>query len=152
MRRTRTLNVPRLIMATMLAAFVGGCSMDDVELNGGVFNALGIGSNQEKSAEPKLAERTPLVVPPTTARLPTPGEAPESLAVDVTASINDPDRAAVVDKNALQRQQDEYCRTNYEPARARGDSSADSMAGPLGPCRASVLTAIKKWNGEEEAE
>jgi hypothetical protein len=149
MRRTRSLTHTRLILAMTLALAAGGCSMDDVELNGGVFNAIGIGSNQEKEAEPRLAERTPLVVPPTTARLPAPGEAPEAAALDVTASINDPDRKAVVDKTELQRQQDEYCRKNYEPARARGDSSADSMEGPLGLCRASVLTAIKKWNGEE---
>ena len=26
------------------------------------------------------------------------------------------------------------------------------VEGPLGPCRKSVLTAIKKWNEEDEAE
>ena len=26
------------------------------------------------------------------------------------------------------------------------------VEGPLGPCRKSVLTAMKKWNGEDEAE
>jgi hypothetical protein len=131
---------------------VGGCSMDDVELNGGIFNAIGMGANQEKSAEPKLAARTPLVVPPATDRLPQPGEPPDAQAVDVTAAINDPDRKAVISQAERQRQQEEYCRKNYDLAKAQGDASADSIEGPLGPCRPSVLTAIKKWNEGEDAE
>jgi hypothetical protein len=97
-----------------------------------------------------LAARTPLVVPPSTASLPQPGTPAEAAAVDITAAINDPDRKVIVDQAALEKQQDEYCRKNYDPARAAGDASADSMEGPLGPCRPSVLTAVKKWNGGED--
>jgi hypothetical protein len=140
----------RFAVTALMAVAVGGCSLDDVELNGGVFDALGVGANQPKSAEPKLAARTPLVVPPSTASLPQPGTPAEAAAVDVTAAINDPDRKVVVDKAVLEKQQDEYCRKNYDPARAAGDASAASIEGPLGPCRPSVLTAVKKWNGGED--
>jgi hypothetical protein len=150
MNRMPSRRLTRFAVAALVAAAVGGCSLDDVELNGGVFDALGVGANQPKSAEPKLAARTPLVVPPSTASLPQPGTPAEAAAVDVTAAINDPDRKVMVDQAALERQQNEYCRKNYDPARAAGDASADSMEGPLGPCRPSVLTAVKKWNGGED--
>ena len=68
----------------------------------------------------------------------------------MTVALDDPDRKIVVSEAEKQKQQDEYCRKNYDPARAAGDASADSIEGPLGPCRPSVLTAIKKWNGGED--
>jgi hypothetical protein len=149
MTTTPSRTLTRIVLAITAAIAVGGCSMDDVELNGGVFDAIGMGSNQPKSAEPKLAARTPLVVPPSTASLPAPGTPAEALQTDVTVALDDPDRKAVVTEAEKQRQQDEYCSKNYDPARAAGDASADSIEGPLGPCRPSVLTAVKKWNGGE---
>ncbi|MBA4131642.1 MAG: hypothetical protein C0519_09475 [Hyphomicrobium sp.] len=149
MTRKPSQRLIRMTLAVISAVAIGGCSMDDVELNGGVFDSLGIGSNQPKSAEPKLAARTPLVVPPSTASLPAPGAPPEAVQSDVTVAIDDPDRKIIVTEAEKQKQQDEYCRKNYDPARAAGDASADSIEGPLGPCRPSVLTAVKKWNGGE---
>lgn len=149
MTRKPSQRLIRMTLAVISAVGIGGCSMDDVELNGGVFDSLGIGSNQPKSAEPKLAARTPLVVPPSTASLPAPGAPPEAVQSDVTVAIDDPDRKIIVTEAEKQKQQDEYCRKNYDPARAAGDASADSIEGPLGPCRPSVLTAVKKWNGGE---
>jgi hypothetical protein len=140
----------RMAVAFVAAFAAGGCSMDDVDLNGGVFDALGVGANQPKSAEPQLAARTPLVVPPSTASLPAPGVAPESTATDVTVALDDPDRKILVSEAQKQKQQEEFCRKNYDPARAAGDASADSVEGPLGPCRPSVLSAVKKWNGGED--
>jgi hypothetical protein len=150
MNRQPMRNLLRTALAVVAGIAVAGCSMDDVELNGGVFDALGVGANQPKSAEPKLVARTPLVVPPSTASLPSPGTPPEAAAADVTAALNDPDRKVVVDQATLQKRQDEYCAKNYDPARAAGDASADSIEGPLGPCRPSVLSAVKKWNGGED--
>lgn len=141
----------RLAAALIAALAAGGCSMDDVELNGGVFDALGVGANQPKASEPQLAARTPLVVPPSTASLPSPGVAPESTATDVTVALDDPDRKVLVSEAQKQKQQEEFCRKNYNPAVAAGDASADSVEGPLGPCRPSVLSAVKKWNGGEDA-
>lgn len=151
MTPTPSRTLTRIALAICVGVTMGGCSMDDVELNGGVFDSLGIGGNQPKAAEPKLAARTPLIVPPSTASLPAPGAPPEALQSDVTAAIDDPDRKAIVSEAEKQKQQDDYCRKNYDPARAAGDASADSIEGPLGPCRPSVLTAVKKFNGGEDA-
>ncbi len=150
MTRQPSKHLIRMALAAVAAVAVGGCSMDDVELNGGLFDAVGIGANQPKAAEPKLAARTPLVVPPSTASLPAPGAPPEAIQSDVTIAIDDPDRKAIVSAAEQQKQQEEYCRKNYEPARAAGDGAAESIEGPLGPCRRSVLTAVKKWNGGED--
>jgi hypothetical protein len=151
MTRQPSQRLIRMTLAVIAAVAIGGCSMDDVELNGGLFDAVGIGGNQPKAAEPKLAARTPLVVPPSTASLPAPGTPAEAVQTDVTVAIDDPDRKIIVTEAEKQKQQDEYCRKNYDPARAAGDASADSIEGPLGPCRPSVLTAVKKWNGGEDA-
>ena len=138
-----------IVVASMAVA---GCAADDIELNGGIFNALGVGSGSSTRSEPKVAARAPLVVPPTVQALPQPGVAPEAQAVDVTGWINDPDRKEVVSQAELERQQQAYCREHYELAKARGDNDAEQAAGPLGPCRTSILTAIKKWNEGDDTE
>jgi hypothetical protein len=122
--------------------------MDDVQFNGGVFDAVGLSdSSRVKAKEPKLAERAPLVVPPTLDQLPQPGS--EEAAQPQVADIKDPDQVQVASKAALEREQTEYCKVNYEQALARGDeATALNAAGPLGPCRKSVLTSLKKWNSD----
>lgn len=140
-----------LLAAIPLGAGLAGCAADDVQLNGKIFDAVGLNSGSAKSAEPKLAERAPLVMPPNYDRAPEPGMPPE-LAQNEVAALNDPDKAAQTSRNDLERKQAEYCKVNYEQAKARGDNDADSATGPLGPCRGSVLTAIKKWTGEDDSE
>jgi hypothetical protein len=116
--------------------------MDDVQFNGGIFNAVGLGDNNKKAGEPQLAQRAPLVVPPSLDRLPAPGEAP---AAPQIAGINDPDAAKKQSQAELEAQQTAYCDKNYRDAGMRGEEVA-MVEGPLGPCRKSVLSAIKKWN------
>jgi hypothetical protein len=131
--------------AALLAA---GCSMDDVQLNGGIFDAVGLNDAKPKG-DPKIAERAPLVVPPSLDRLPTPGDAPPPTQI---ADIKDPDAQKAVSRAELEAKQAEFCRKNYEDPLTRGDESVTSVEGPMGPCRKSVLTAIKKWNQEDETE
>jgi hypothetical protein len=135
-----------------LALGSAGCAMDDVQFNGGVFDMVGLSDSARataKTGDPKVAERAPLVVPPTTDRLPVPGE---QAPPDQVAAINDPDKVQAVNKAELQRKQTEYCRVNYEQAMARGDeTTALNAAGPLGPCRPSVLNGMKAWNSSEDA-
>lgn len=136
--------------AGLLAA---GCGSGDIEMNGKIFDALGVSSaTQQKEREPKVAARTGLVVPPNTGSLPEPGSGRAPDAEADVALINDPDRRKTLDKAALERQQAEYCRVNYEIPKSRGDSSADDATGPLGPCRATFLSAVKKWTGQEGEE
>ena len=145
----RTSTPARIFVLAALAAFLGGCGgVDGVELNGKVFDALGVGGNSS-AEEPTMAARSALVVPPNVERLPQPGAQPAAEAMDV-ASINDPDKKLIVTDEQLQKQQAEYCRVNYELAKAHGDNNADTAAGPLGPCRGSVLNITKLVVGSEE--
>jgi hypothetical protein len=115
--------------------------MDDVELNGGIFNAMGL-NNKTKSAEPKMAARSGIVVPPQLDKLPQPGEQQEVVAADV-AALDDPDKRAEITQAQLELQQAEFCKKNYEQAKAHGDSTtADLATGPLGPCRGSILKTM----------
>lgn len=138
-------------LAVCLALGVAGCSADDVQFNGGIFDAVGLSdSTKAKSGDAKVAERPGLVVPPSLDRLPAPGDAtPESAQV---AAIKDPDALKKLSHEEQARQQAEYCKVNYEQAMARGDeATAINATGPLGTCRPSVLTAIKKYNaGDSE--
>lgn len=129
-------------LALMLA--FGGCSMDDVELNGSLFNAMGVGGNKTKAAEPKLAARSGIVLPPDPTRLPPPGEQQPGADAAV-AALDDPDRKYEVSQVELQRQQQVYCEKNYHQAIAHGDrTTADLAEGPLGPCRGTVMSVFKQ--------
>jgi hypothetical protein len=135
------------------ALAMSGCAADDIQLNGKIFDAVGLNSIGQKTAEPKMAERAPLVMPPSLDRIPEPGKSPEAIANDATTLVEDVDKKAKTSRAELEKQQAEYCKTNYELAKARGDDNADLATGPLGPCRTSVLSAIEKWNkGDSEDE
>ena len=138
------------LVAIGLAASLAGCGTDDIQFNGGIFDAVGLSDNAKaNTGTPKVAERAPLVVPPTLDRLPAPGEAPQ--APSQIAGINDPDAAKQKSKAELEKQQAEYCDKHYRDAGMRGEETS-MVEGPLGPCRPSVLTAIKKWNASDDAE
>lgn len=128
----------------MFALSLGGCGgFDGVQLNGKIFDAMGI-NNESAPREPKMAQRTGLVVPPSTGSLPEPGSGQSTAAADV-AALQDPDKVAQVSEAEKQRQQDEYCKVHYEQAKQRGDDNADLAEGPLGPCKGSVMSALKQW-------
>lgn len=144
------MRVLRVAVLPLLLA-VAGCAPDEVELNGKIFDAIGL-NTKTKSTEPKLAERAPLVMPPDVNRVPEPGKPPEAAAPEV-AALNDPDKLKKTTKAELERQQAEYCKKNYELAKAHGDSTgADLATGPLGPCKGSVLTAITNWTKSDSEE
>ncbi len=138
-----------LALVASLSLGVAGCSSDDIQFNGGIFDAVGLSdAGKTKGGDPKLAERAPLVVPPSLDRLPPPGEAPPPSQI---ADIKDPDAAKQKSRAELEAQQEAYCAKNYDDAKMRGEEAA-MVEGPLGPCRKSVLTAIKKWNEEDVVE
>ncbi len=137
------------VLAACLTVGIAGCGTDDIQFNGGIFDAVGLSdAGKTKGGDPKLAERAPLVVPPSLDRLPTPGEAPQPAQI---AGIKDPDAQKAVSRADQEAQQAAYCAKNYDDPKMRGEE-VDMVEGPLGPCRKSVLTAVKKWNGEDEAE
>jgi len=141
--RTRLRKIALLAAPACLAVSVAGCSTDDIQFNGGIFDAVGLSDASKSSGgEPQMADRAPLVVPPKIDRLPAPGEAPPPGTQ--LATISDPDVEAQRSQEELEKEQAEFCEKNYN----EHDASTDSVEGPLGPCRKSILTAVKKWNSE----
>ena len=141
--RTRLRKIFLLAAPACLAVSVAGCSTDDIQFNGGIFDAVGLSDASKSSGgEPQMADRAPLVVPPKIDRLPAPGEAPPPGTQ--LATISDPDVEAQRSQEELEKEHAEFCEKNYN----ENDASTDSVEGPLGPCRKSILTAVKKWNSE----
>ena len=101
----------RCLLSIAAAVALAGCSPGDVAFEGKIFDAMGMNSSSKRET-PKLAERAPLVVPPDLERLPDLGSA-RPQGDDALASINDPDRARVIDQAQLERQQEEYCAKHY---------------------------------------
>ncbi len=138
------------LFAAALTLAIAGCGSDDIQFNGGIFDAVGLSDNTKvKSGDPRMAERAPLIVPPTLDRLPAPGET--AVAPAQIAGINDPDAAKQRSREELEKQQTEYCDKNYRDAGMRGEETS-MVEGPLGPCRKSILSAVKQWNQTDEAE
>jgi len=138
------------LLAAGVTLAMAGCGTDDIQFNGGIFDAVGLSdAAKTKSGDPKLAERAPLVIPPTMESLPAPGEAQQ--APEQIAGIHDPDAAKAKSKAELEAQQKAYCDKNYRDAGMRGEETS-MVEGPLGPCRPSILTSIKKWNQGDAEE
>jgi len=140
--------------ACLLASFgaavlaMSGCGIDGVQLNGKIFDAVGLNDTSQPK-EPKIAARQPLVVPPGLEALPPPGSGKPN---QPQLAVQDVDAKKGVSKAELQRQQEAYCKVNYEDAKARGDNTADSAAGPLGSCRPSILTGVQSWMASGKGE
>jgi hypothetical protein len=118
------------------ALLLSGCGGDaGVDLNGKVFDLMGISpaAQAAKNAEPKVAERAPLVMPPDTSRLPAPGsgEAP----VAQVAWPDDPDqrkRTAVQERERLHLA---YCRGDIQwKEKVLDKDSVNTPRSPYGPC------------------
>lgn len=136
--------------ASLLAA---GCGSGDVELNGKVFDAMGVSSaTQKKADEAKLTPRTGLVVPPSTGSLPEPGSGRSVESDADLAFINDPDRKKEINQAELERRQAAYCKEHYEIPKSRGDATVDGVQGPAGPCRKSFLNAVQVITGNNKGE
>ena len=152
---TRLAKNAGLAVALCLGLGAAGCSTDDVQFNGGIFDAVGLSDSAKaklRSGDPKIAERAPLVVPPSLDKLPTPGEQPAPQNQSI-AGIKDPDEVKKVSQAELERRQAEYCKVNYDDAKTRGDeTTALNAEGPLGPCRPSVLSSIKKLNSGDDSQ
>ena len=131
----------------VIALGLSGCGADEVQLNGKIFDALGVsGNGNTRSAEPKMVARAPLVVPPTLERLPEPGKPAEAASQTATlAALADPDKKVVLNQAELERQQADYCKVHYEYAKHHGDPDADEATGPLGPCRTTAISIFKKF-------
>jgi hypothetical protein len=131
------------LMALGLAAFaLGGCAPGDVELNGKIFDAVGLSGGQKTGSIPKVAERAPLVVPPSLQRLPEPGSVPP--VTDANFPVN-PEQTVDQKQAKLVAEHKAYCKENYEKQLALGNrTAAETAIGPLGRCQASALSVLGK--------
>jgi hypothetical protein len=137
------ISAQKIGLCAALTLMLAGCGgIDGVQLNGKVFDAIGFNSTAS-TGDPKMAARQPLVVPPGLDSLPPPGSG--KAEQPSLAEIQDPDKKKKVSQAELEQQQAEYCRKNYEEPLQRGDSSADSAAGPLGSCHPSIFSSVQKW-------
>src|SRR5262249_1125384 len=114
---------------------LGGCSDLGVDLNGKVFDYLGVSpaAQAERRREPKLAERTPLVLPPAGYQLPEPGSGQSP-----TVALDDPDQLKVAEAKERQRLHEAYCRGDMQWKERAFAGSRNGTAGanmsPYGPC------------------
>ena len=120
-----------------------GCAGYDVELNGGIFDALGVSQIGKKKVEPKMTQRAGIVVPPRTAALPAPGSRPAPQQVASSGGLQwpvGPEDTKAQKQLALKQKHDAFC---AEQRRRHGsDSSAILENGPLGSCHESILKNI----------
>ncbi|MFN3743827.1 MAG: hypothetical protein ACK4TL_03895 [Hyphomicrobiaceae bacterium] len=128
------------------AALLGGCA-DGVEINSPLLDAVGLSTAAlSKREEPKLQPRAPLVMPPSTERLPEPGQAPPA----ATAAAADPawpkdkdqERAAAAAQK--KSRQAEYCRDGNWQERAM-DSGYGHTVGPDGVVCGSIFGMVGDW-------
>lgn len=137
--------VPTAVLAATLV--LAACSPGDVELNGKLFDAMGVSGNalSERKKTPQLAERAPLVVPPSLQKLPPP-ETASTADADPAFPVN-PEERSSLSAAELQRRQAEYCKVNYERPLALGDQvRASTAVGPLGSCAPSALKNMNVTN------
>ena len=133
---------------SLAVASFGGCSADDVQLNGKIFDAAGLNTGSAPKKTPIMAARAPLIVPPGLDKLPEPGTA--AAASTGIEEIKDHDERTRVSKADLEKEQREYCKVHYEDAKIRGDQDYETAAGPLGRCRGSVLNVISNINKSDD--
>ena len=118
------------------AAVLGGCA-EGVEINSPLLNSLGVATGAlGKAEEPQLKPRAPLVMPPSTQRLPEPGQPASAVAAAPAADPawpKDKDQERVAAAAQKKSQHAQYCRDGNWKERAM-DPNAGGMQGPNGSC------------------
>ena len=128
--------------ALVIAALGAGCGVEGVELNGAVFDYLGVSTAaQSKPREPKVAERAGIVLPPQLDRLPDPEQTPAP-APGQEAWPDDPEERKALAAANLDRQHDEFCRQALWKARIESGPEPPPIRGPKGLCNPSILKAL----------
>lgn len=137
LKRARGLLVGTSLL--MAASGLAGCGgTDGVELNGKIFDALGVsGDPFAKKAEPKTQARAPLVLPPDASKLPEPGSQPTAGAPITTGSVDsawprDRDAEKTANAEAQRRAKEQYCKDgNWKERATKQDRDVDGCSGSL---------------------
>jgi hypothetical protein len=124
-----------MTLAVVPSILLGGC-LEGTEMNGKIFDLLGVSSSaQEKSrAEPQMARRSGLVLPPNAQRLPAPGSEDEAAAAaPALASLNDPEKVKANAAAERARLHKAYC--NGDLSWKEQIKDADTLPkSPYGSC------------------
>jgi hypothetical protein len=140
-RRHSTLLAACMALACTLP--LAGCGgIDGVQFEGKIFDWLGVNSSQ-KSSDPKMAERAPLVVPPDVNRLPEPGSGQN--AWNDLAALKDPELRKQAAAKERERLHLAYCRGEIQ-WKEKVFSSQDKgvYRSPYGPCPGLFSGALDK--------
>jgi hypothetical protein len=127
---------------------LSGCA-DGVDLNGKVFDWMGVSpaAQEARRREPRIAERTPLVIPPDANRLPEPGSEPAPQANMVWP--DDPEQRKAREAQERQRLHMAYCRGDIQwKERAMNPNAAGAPRSPYGPCPSLIGDMTSNINKE----
>ena len=104
----RTLAQIAVAIGVCLPLLLAGCSgIDGIDLNGKVFDMLGVSSASQVKAEPQMTDMAPLVVPPSVTRLPEPGSG--QVSSEDLASLRDPELDKAAAAKERERLHAAYC-------------------------------------------
>ncbi len=135
-----------LLVAAALTGLAGCGGVDGVELNGKLFEAVGLtGSLGGKKVEPKTEARAPLVLPPPSQSLAEPGRLAAGAPIPQAEQAwpNDPDKGKAQKEEALKQAQEAYCRDgNWKDKALNNDSKAAN--GPAGSCTGNIFSIVGK--------
>jgi hypothetical protein len=123
------------LAASLAATGLAGCASDGVELNGAIFEMMGVSSNTGAAKEPVMPQRAGLVLPPRGDALPVPGT---DVAASNVAWPQDPEERKRQQGDAAKKQHAEYCEKALQQARVM--NTPGPVDGPLGRCSPSALT------------
>ena len=100
--------VESAVFLFVLASLAGCSNFEGVELQGKVFDMLGVSGSGRRAAEPKLAPRNGLVVPPDNKALPAPGSGGTAVAAQANWP-KDPEQVKVAAAARRQAIISKYC-------------------------------------------
>lgn len=142
----------RAAIACVMAVSLSACGgIDGIDFNGKIFDVLGMSTGAlGPRPEPKVEQRSPLVLPPDAKKLPEPGSAPApAVAANNQNWPVDRDQKKVADAAEAKRKQDEHCRDGNWKEKAMKDEAAASQ-GPSSGCGSIFSVFSKTLFGAQE--
>lgn len=132
------------------AALTGGCAgFDGVELQGGVFDAMGLsGSSQKKLSDVKVDARPGLVLPPNNEKLPEPVTGSIATAPQDGSWPVDPEDRRAANRAELEKRHKAFCERAIQEHRMRGETGV--VMGPMGNCQPGLFGSLGKQLGGRE--
>ena len=120
--------------AAILLSVLALTACDSLALEGKIFDWMGVSSSSldERKRDPKMVERAPLVVPPSTTRLPEPGSG-KTTSEDV-AALADPELRKQTAAKERERLHLAYCRGEIQWKDKALDPNYSGNKSPYGPC------------------